>query len=173
MTARVRTATTHDAKSIAAIYNHYISTSNTTFDTDPKSVEDRVEWIAERGDRQPILVVEIDDVVVGWGSVSLYATRPAWGRTVEIGIYIDPAATGAGLGMQLGEALIEAAQRGGYHALIAQIVADNTASVHLMERLGFERVGYLREVGSKFGRLHDVVLFELLVQERFADGGRR
>ncbi len=159
----VRPATVHDAEAIAAIYNHYVKTSTATFDTKTKSVEDRIEWIAEHGPRLPILVIEADEVVVGWGAVSSYAARPAWGNTVELGIYLDSDVRGRGLGAQLGRALIEAARKEGHHALIAQIVGDNEASMDLMERLGFERVGHLREVGFKFDRLHDVVLFELLV----------
>lgn len=159
----VRPATVHDAEAIAAIYNHYVKASTATFDTSPKSVEDRVEWISEHGPRLPILVIEIEETVVGWGALSPYATRPAWGNTVELGIYLDPDVRGRGLGFTLGKALIDAAREEGHHALIAQIVSDNAASMHLMGRLGFERVGHLREVGLKFDRLHDVVLFELLV----------
>lgn len=163
MAVTIRRAVAADAEAIAVIYNHYIATSNATFDIEPKSVQDRVEWIAEHGQHLPVLVVEQDGVVSGWGALSLYAPRSAWGRTVEVGVYLDPDARGSGLGTQLGEALIDAARREGHHALIAQIVGDNEASMHLMQRLGFERVGHLREVGLKFDRLHDVVLFELLV----------
>jgi len=159
----VRPATVHDAEAIAAIYNHYVKTSTATFDTNPKSVEDRAEWISEHGSRLPVLVIEIEETVVGWGALSPYAARPAWGNTVEVGIYLDPDVRNRGLGFTLGNTLIDAAREEGHHALIAQIVSDNVASMHLMERLGFERVGHLREVGLKFDRLHDVVLFELLV----------
>ena len=37
---------------------------------------------------------------------------------------------------------------------------DNPASIRLHERLGFERVGVLREVGTKFGRWLDLVFMQ-------------
>jgi phosphinothricin acetyltransferase len=42
--------------------------------------------------------------------------------------------------------------------VIAQICAENVAGVALADRLGFARVGILREVGRKFGRPLDVVV---------------
>lgn len=164
MTAgHIRLAVPGDGDAIARIYNHYVLSSCATFDTVPKSAEDRAEWIAERGPDQPVFVVEEEDDVIAWGSISRYAARPAWGRTAEVGIYIQPDRVGEGLGRVLLERLICRAAEVGVHALLAQIVADNGASLRLMERAGFEEVGRLREVGFKFGTFHDVVLMERII----------
>ena len=69
----------------------------------------------------------------------------------------------SGVGLSLGAAALAAAPGLGLHAVIAQICAENTGGLALAERLGFERVGVLREVGVKFGRTLDVVICQRLV----------
>jgi phosphinothricin acetyltransferase len=44
--------------------------------------------------------------------------------------------------------------------MVAGIDAANPASLRLHERLGFERVGILCEVGTKFGRWLDLVFMQ-------------
>ena len=171
--ASIRTATTQDAAAIAAIYNHYIATSTATFDTEPKSAEDRVAWLGEHGGDYPVLVAEQDGEVVAWGSLSRWGTRCAYRHTVEISTYVAPDATGSGLGPLLSNALIAEARRTGHHAVISQIVSENGPSLKMGERLGFAEVGRLREVGRKFDRWLDIVLMELVLQDSSAeqDGG--
>ena len=48
----------------------------------------------------------------------------------------------------------------GKHSTIAGIDAVNPASIHLHERLGFERGGALREVRFKFGRWRSLVFIQ-------------
>jgi L-amino acid N-acyltransferase YncA len=44
--------------------------------------------------------------------------------------------------------------------MIGGIDAANVASVRFHERLGFERVAHLKEVGFKFGRFLDLVFVQ-------------
>jgi phosphinothricin acetyltransferase len=57
-------------------------------------------------------------------------------------------------------ALIARATSAGVHVMIGGIDADNTASIRLHERFGFEPTGHLREVGRKFDRWLDLVLMQ-------------
>lgn len=159
----IRTAIPSDATVIAAIYNHYVLNSTATFDTEPGSVDDRLLWLEEHGDEYPVLVAESADGVLGWGSLSRWATRPAWSRTAEVGVYVAHDATGSGVGPALLTALVQAGRRAGLHALIAQIEAGNEPSIKMAQRAGFERVGTLKEVGYKFQSWLDVVLVEKII----------
>ena len=49
------------------------------------------------------------------------------------------------------------------HIMIGGIDADNTASLRMHERLGFERVAHFREVGRKFGRWLDLVFVQRFI----------
>jgi phosphinothricin acetyltransferase len=159
----VRDAAARDALAIATIYNHYIERSTATFDIEPRTAEERVAWLAAHDADHPVLVAERDGTVVAWGSLTAWGTRPAYAHSVEISAYVAPDARGAGIGGLLMDALLDRARTSGHHAVIAQIVADNETSLRATERVGFERVGLLREVGFKFGVWLDVVLLEKLL----------
>lgn len=159
----IREAREADAAAIARIYDHYVSTSSVTFDVEPKGAQERAAWLAARDAAHPVLVAEEAGEIVGWGALSRYRDRAAWERTAEVAVYVDPQHVGRGIGSRILGALIEAGRRAGHHALISQVVADNERSLAMTRRAGFSEVGRLREVGYKFGRWHDVVLFELLL----------
>ena len=50
--------------------------------------------------------------------------------------------------------------------MMAGVDADNAGSIRFHERLGFERVGHLREVGFKFGRRLDLVFLQRMLDSR-------
>jgi len=58
------------------------------------------------------------------------------------------------------EPLFGLAAASGKHVMVAGIDAANSASIRLHERLGFQRVGTLREVGTKFGRWLDLLFMQ-------------
>ncbi len=158
----IRNATIADARAIAAIYNQAVLGSTATFDLAPETVAARRRLLESAGTRLCI-VAEIDGRVVGWSSLSRWSPRGGYERTVEASIYVATETRRAGVGLALAGAALEAAPGLEVHAVIAQICAENEAGLALADRLGFARVGTLREVGHKFGRVLDVVVCERLV----------
>lgn len=156
----VRMATHEDAPRIAEIYNFYVLNSVVTFDTEPETPDDRVRWMDEHDACHPVLVGELDDEVVAWGALTKWGTRGAYRHTVEASAYVEREALRKGIGETMTGALMAEALRCGHHVVISQVVSGNEASLRLAERLGFERVGVLREVGRKFDRWLDVVVLE-------------
>lgn len=161
----IRAARESDAPAIAVIYNHYVSTSTATFDTEPKSDEDRVEWLRSHSEKYPVLVAEQDGRTIGWAALSPFRDRPAWAPTAEAAVYVEQSMRGAGTGTLLLMALIEAAKASGHHVIVAQIVGDNAASMKMVEAAGFEHAGRLREVGMKFGKRLDVEIMQYVVAD--------
>jgi L-amino acid N-acyltransferase len=162
----IREATVDDIGDITAIYNHAVTNLTATFDMREKTVADRLRWLASHGGKYPAVVAVIDGVVVGWGSLSRFHERPGWRFTVENAVYVSPHCFGRGIGRAIMEHLIDRAQSLGHHAIIAQIAEDNESSIRLHEKLGFEKVGVLKEVGHKFERWIDVVLMERVLSEK-------
>jgi phosphinothricin acetyltransferase len=160
----IRPLTPDDHAAAAAVYNHYVATSTATFQTEPLTP---AEWAAEATGGEPgrhgaWAVCGDDGAFAGYLLVQPFKSRCAYRGTAEVTVYLDPAATGRGLG---GAAVAYAgahAAAAGLHALIAVVAAENDASLRLFERHGYERVGHLKEVGDKFGRLLDVVYLEKL-----------
>ena len=157
----IRPARDADAEQIAAIYNEAVATTTATFDTALESDEHRRTWLAEHDAPQlPVLVAHQDDVVVGWAALSRYSERCAYSSTVEVSTYVAAGQARRGIGMRLTEAVLEAGAAAGAHAVIARICTENVGSLAMAERLGFEQVGVMREVGRKFERWLDVAILE-------------
>ncbi len=159
----IRSAAPGDLDRINEIYNQAVSTTTATFDTEPKSPEERRAWFEEHGPRHPVLVAEDGGRISGWASLSPYSDRAAYSRTVEISIYISEEKRGRGIGKRLMKAIVEEGRRLGHHAILARIAQDNPVSIRLHEWAGFFMVGTMKEVGFKFGRLLDVHLMQLLL----------
>ena len=64
------------------------------------------------------------------------------------------------------QALIAAARQNHLHALMGAIDATNAGSIALHQKLGFQHVGTLPQVGFKFGRWLDLAFYQLLLDTR-------
>jgi L-amino acid N-acyltransferase len=160
----IRRATLGDVTAIAEIYNEAILTTTSTFDTEPKTPEERTAWLQGHDVRHPVLVAVVDEQVVGWASLSEWSDRCAYADTAETSFYVRSSHQGRGIGRQLKGAIIEEARRLKYHTLIARVAEGSTASLHLNEQTGFVHVGTLRQVGRKFGKLLDVHILQKMLE---------
>ena len=159
----IRRATVEDAAAIAHIYNEAILNTTATFDTEPKTPEERLAWLKSHDERHPVLVGIVNHKLIGWASISLWSDRPAYADTAETSFYVSSSHRGRGIGRKLKEAIIEEAKRLGYHTLIARITAGSEVSLHLNESTGYVHVGTLKEVGRKFGKLLDVHILQKIL----------
>lgn len=179
----IREATGVDLAAIDDIYNHYVHTSTSTFQVDPTTPEERRAWFAAHGPDHPVLVYEDaaqDDApgpprggprvaggrIAGWGSLNRYNPREAYGHTVELSVYVRDERRGGGVGRALLTELLAHARAVGHHVVLAQVSAEQEASLALHRSFGFREVGRLREVGYKFERWLDVVVFDLVIAGR-------
>jgi L-amino acid N-acyltransferase len=159
----IRPATEADLVAINDIYNHYVLTCTCTYQEVPESIAGRRQWFNHHDDRHPVMVAEDSGKVVGWGSLSNFHERSAFRNTVENSIYIHHDHQRRGVGAAVLKELIARARAQGYRAIIAGIDGEQTASVALHAKFGFQKVGHLKQVGLKFGRWLDVIYMELLL----------
>ena len=130
----IRPATINDLHAITEIYNQAILNTVATFDTEPKTLEEQHGWFEEHGEKHPILIGEMDGIIIGWAALSQWSDRPAYAGTAEISLYIQEEFQGKGFGRQLSEAIIEAGLRVGLHTLIARVAEGNEASIALANK---------------------------------------
>lgn len=161
--ATIRPATEADLGAINDIYNYYVGRSTCTYQEEPEPLENRRRWFAHHVAEHPVIVALLNGQVVGWGSLSAYHARSAYRRTVENSVYVHHQFHRRGIGSRLLQELIVLARALGHHAIIAGIDAEQTASVALHARFGFEKVGHMKQIGFKFGRWLDVIYLELLL----------
>jgi phosphinothricin acetyltransferase len=163
MTVTVRAASAADVEAICIIHNQGISDRVATLDTVPRSPDDTRAWLSERGPRHPVLVADLDGVVVGWASLNRFNPRAAYDHVADFSVYVERGMRGKGVGRLLLERLIERARAIGFHKMVLAAMAHNDAGLALYSRAGFARVGVYREQGQLDGRWVDVVIMEKLV----------
>jgi L-amino acid N-acyltransferase YncA len=161
---RTRLAERRDAEAVRAIYNVEVLESTVTFDLVPRTLADQLAWLDEHAGGHPAIVaLSDDDRVVGFASLSPYRPRPAYATTVEDSVYVARDCRGGGVGRLLLTDLVDLARDHGFHSVIGRIVGGHEASNALHRACGFEQVGREREVGRKFGKWLDVVLWQLML----------
>ena len=108
----------------------------------------------ESADVRRVGMVELNDV--------------EWDRArAEVAFWIAPGHQAAGYGRDALSTLVDYAfDQLGLHKLAAEAFAFNEASIRLLESVGFEREGRLREEEYVDGEWHDVVRFGLVAPER-------
>lgn len=161
-----RPATVEDLKAITDIYNEAILTTDATFDLEPKTEDEQGVWLASHDQMHPVLVAELDGVIVGWASLSQWSSRSAYAGTAEISLYIKEESRGRSAGRRLLEDIMLEGEKAGLHTVLARITTANAVSIHLHEAAGFEHVGVMREVGQKFSRMLDVLLMQRIYPAR-------
>jgi phosphinothricin acetyltransferase len=159
----IRAARAADVGAITEIYNQAIVDTTATFDVEPKTEADRAAWLRSLEGRFGALVAELDGQVVAWAALVPWSERAAYAGTAETALYVHAAHRGCGIGRRLCAALIDEARNRGFHTLVARLTAESAASIHLHREAGFSRVGTMREVGRKFGRLLDVHIMQKML----------
>lgn len=157
---KIRLAQLDDLPTILDIYNQAIPSKQSTGDTQPVRVEDRMTWFREhRPEEHPIFVAEVDGRVAGWCSLSAYRPgRAALRFTAEISYYIDFAHHRRGIATALVEHALASCLALGIRHVFAIVLEGNQASLKLLEKMGFEQWGYLPRVadfdGKEVGHLY-------------------
>ena len=94
---KIRPVELSDASQIAEIYNHYITTSVATFETEPIDAAEMAKRVGETvAAGYPFLVAEDDGQIVGYAYGHQYRAREAYRRSVEVSVYIKDGAGGKG-----------------------------------------------------------------------------
>ena len=142
----IRDAADSDLQAITDIYNEAVIAGGSTADLEPRTLEQRREWVESHTPRTDYPVVVIEDEsgrVAGFGSLSHFHPRKAYDGVVELSYYIASDAQHHGYGTAMVKWLLGAARQRSCRMATALIFADNAGSVALMRRFGFTRFGFL------------------------------
>jgi len=156
----VRTAEIADAEVMATIYNEGIEDRVATFETRRRTSADVRGWF---DGRHPIVVVEDDRRVVAFAATAIYRQRECYAGVAEFWVYVARAMRGQGAGRLAMEAVLAAAEAGGFWKLVSRVFVENSASRMLLRRLGFREVGIYEKHAQLDGVWRDVVIVERLI----------
>jgi phosphinothricin acetyltransferase len=163
--AMLRPARAEDLPAVTAIYNDAVARTTGTFDTEAKTLDEQRAWFEKHGASHPVIVAEEGGRVVAWASFSPWSDRCAYARSAEVSVYVDEAARGRGLAGELLDELLRRGRAAGVKQAMARITADNEISLRLHARRGFVEAGRLKRVGEKFGRVLDVHILQLSLED--------
>ena len=115
-----------------------------------------IEIFAQRADERPYAIT-LNGALIGVVGFTFREGRPP-----ELGYWLGEPHWGQGFMTEAAKALVEEAQSTGLFRLIgARALAENEASLHLLEKLGFKRVGKITEEGAGGGPARRIILLEL------------
>jgi phosphinothricin acetyltransferase len=160
-----RIAEQKDLPAIVAIYNSTIASREVTADTEEVSVASRQDWFdAHNPEKRPLWVLEMEmgqnvgKQIIGWLSFSNFYGRPAYSGTVELSVYLHPAARGKGLGIYCLKLAEAHAPQVGVHTLLGFIFGHNTPSLSLFKKMGYQQWAQLPNVANLDGIERDLII---------------
>lgn len=120
--------------------------------------------VASRPERQPATAAD-PQPVLGWATLAPHSAYEGYDRTAEVSVWVDASIRRHGCGRKLLQYLLDTCPQHNIRTVISRIEANNTASLQLHRRCGFQPAGLLRDVGEKMGQSLSVALWQYHVDE--------
>lgn len=157
-------ADTH-VDAIKEIYNYYVQNTTVTFHSELLDRQEMREILFFKNPRfSSYAILNKEKTVLGYVILGYYKPRQAYDFTAEVTIYLHPDQTGKGIGNKAMEFIEKVARDKKFHALLGVICSENDASIKLFKKFGYWECAYFKEVGLKYNRLLDVVIYEKLLK---------
>ena len=167
--ATIRRCLYRDLDRLLHIYNYYVSQTILLWDLDPISISSLQQLYNSVLDSElPFLIVTIADDrdpqedILGYAYAQHFGGLPAFGGTAEVFIYLDPHATGRGIGEKMLTLLLDMLRQGtdqrpSIREVLAVVPVDKAQDVSgFFLKQKFEERGLLKGVGWKMGKWIDV-----------------
>ena len=161
----IRVAEKRDLVTINNIYNQAVGAKHQTADITPISIENRKKWYLDHDlENYPIFVLERQNSILGWFSISAYRKgREALNQVAEVSYYVHKDFQRQGIGSIMLKHAIQVAPFYGFETLIAILLEQNNASIKLLEKFDFSRWGVLPKVANFNGKRFDHLYYGLKI----------
>lgn len=157
----IRPVHINDAQELLDIYNYYVINTTANFDIEPLSLETFTNKLNQIIPNYPYIVYEENNEILGYAYGSRFRPRAAYNYVAESTVYVKHEAHGKQIGTKLYTELIRILKETDLHTVLGVLTIPNEASIKLHEKLGFEQVANLKEVGKKFGEWQNVGIWQL------------
>jgi phosphinothricin acetyltransferase len=122
------------------------------------------ESVLNRNSRFKSFLVIENQEIVGYVLLTQYKNKQAYDICAEVTIYLKPDYLGHGIGSKALAFIEEVGREQGFHTLIATICMENSRSIRLFEKNGYEQCALFKEVGYKFRRRLDIGSFQKIMR---------
>lgn len=130
------------------------------FDFDKITIEEMKNRVFIGDNKYKTFLIYMSDRLLGFCFLTQFRNKPAYDKTVELGLYLKPQFTGNGLGIEIIRHMEETAKENQFEMLIASISGENIPSIKLFKKLGYGQCAHYREIAGKFGRKVDIIDFQ-------------
>ena len=162
----IRHAKEADLSAIVNIYNQSIPSRRATADTQPVTVESKLDWYRDRSKNRPLLVATDREEILGWLSFQNFYGRPAYLNTAEISIYVATKYHRRGIASRLLEQAIALCPQLELTTLLGFVFAHNQPSINLLTNHGFTQWGHLPNVAVLDGKQHSLLILGLKIDQK-------
>jgi RimJ/RimL family protein N-acetyltransferase len=169
MDINIREARPEDAERLIAYVQRVVDEPGSNLELSPGefnfTVPEEEEFLARaaQSDNSVYLIAETNGIIVGGLNCS-GGTRQAVRHAVVLGITVDHAWRGQGIGTSLLRRAIEWAKDTGIVTRIELFVLErNTIAIYMYQKLGFEVEGRRRKAIFRDGEYHDELMMGLLL----------
>jgi len=149
---------------VLEIYNYYVLHSTATFHIKPLTLEEMGDLVFFPDPRHRTFVILEDGAIIGYVYLGPHKTRPAYGQTGEITVYLRHDYIGSGVGSMAVRFIEDYARDKEFHVLVASMCGENDKSMGVFVRNGFAKAMHFREIGYKFGRWLDVAGYQKILK---------
>lgn len=164
---QIRNALPKDIGAINEIYNQAVA-AKTTGDLLPLSIQQTAEWFHQYHPLSyPVLVAEVNNMVVGWLSFSTYRNgRQAFRHTAEISYYIHNDYQRQGIGNKFIKYALQAAPAYHFTNLFAVVLDNNEASIKLLQKFHFTQWASMPAIADFDGHVCGHVYYGIRLLEK-------
>jgi ribosomal protein S18 acetylase RimI-like enzyme len=164
MQVTIRRATPEDAEFISAIWEVVCAERVYTAVNHPFTPQQERDYIASLSGREGVFLAKVDNRVVGFQSLDLWAKyTDSFDHVGVMGTIILPAWRRQGIGYRLAGHVLDFARANGYEKIVVYVRAGNAGAQAFYRSLGFVPKGVLARQVKIDGQYEDEVFMELFL----------
>ncbi len=164
MQLNIKKATNDNAESISTIWEIVCAERIYTAVKRPFSTQQVQEYLSSLSSREGTFVAKMDDQVVGFQSIDLWAKyTDSFDHVGVLGTFILPEWRGKGISRRLAAHTFEFAREHQYEKLIIYVRASNATAQAFYKSLGFKQKGVLSRQVKIDGKYDDEIFMELFL----------
>ncbi len=146
-----------DRTAVIDLFNYYVENSFAAYPEQRVPYEFFGILLAACRDYPSVVVEDAGGRFLGFGMLRPHNPMPAFAHTAEATYFIDPGATGRGLGSRMLAHLEREGKKQGIACILAGISSKNEGSIRFHQKNGFIECGRFRNIGRKREMPFDVV----------------
>jgi ribosomal protein S18 acetylase RimI-like enzyme len=164
MRVTIRRATPDDAQAISAIWEVICAERIYTAINRPFTPQQERDYIASLSDREGIFLAIVEDEIVGFQSLDLWAKyTDSFDHVGVMGTFVLPQWRRRGIARRLAAHSLDVARASAYDKIVIYVRAGNTNAQAFYRSLGFVTKGVLAKQVKIDGQYEDEIFMELFL----------